>query len=445
MGMSASQARLMTLTARLSDLEYSAQAISNAKIRLADNTEDAATKYSAALDLQKLTVYSSDTSSYVDATAANLTTFQGVSSLDKQRFLTNSSGQVLVSESLQNAYNSSIAKTDNQNSRAQGYFDKAFSKGNKWQSAFASNGSDFNGFVQWAMWDHNENTTNASDKISTNSPDYKQYETYYGNLYSGLESFLNQYGLTSNDGLTVNNPKLDPDQGSYLNTSSNRGSLVYDEAKVGYYTDLFNSMNRGNGDKSTISEKTNQYFEDLENVSDKKNTYYDNMQNGIELFLQSQGCTSDPDYTKNDGNLSTDESKVQYYTNMFNEINKQGSFTTDPSNMNDNEWLYQQLNNGTLYIENFDYDGGVDGTGDFVNVPWESGDSSVRKEDDKSAVAKAQAEYDVAMARIESKDKKYDLELKQIDTEHTAVQTEIDSVKKVIDKNIERSFKIFDA
>src|SRR5574344_1335836 len=110
MGMSASQARMLTLTARLSDLEYSAQSISNAKIRLADQTEDAAIKYSNALDLQKLTVYDSDTSSYVDTTAYNLTTYNAISELDKQRFLVNNAGQVLISTSIEEAYNAAVKK-----------------------------------------------------------------------------------------------------------------------------------------------------------------------------------------------------------------------------------------------------------------------------------------------------------------------------------------------
>jgi len=56
MGMAASQARLLTLTARLSDLELRAQTISNSKIRLSMNSAEAAEEYANALDQQKLTV-----------------------------------------------------------------------------------------------------------------------------------------------------------------------------------------------------------------------------------------------------------------------------------------------------------------------------------------------------------------------------------------------------
>ncbi len=41
------------------------------------------------------------------------------------------------------------------------------------------------------------------------------------------------------------------------------------------------------------------------------------------------------------------------------------------------------------------------------------------------------------------KDKQLELELQRLQTSHTAIQTEIDSVKKVIDKNVEKSFKTF--
>ena len=44
---------------------------------------------------------------------------------------------------------------------------------------------------------------------------------------------------------------------------------------------------------------------------------------------------------------------------------------------------------------------------------------------------------------VDVKDKRYDLELKNIDTEHNSLQTEYDSIKTAIDKNIERTFKIY--
>ena len=45
------------------------------------------------------------------------------------------------------------------------------------------------------------------------------------------------------------------------------------------------------------------------------------------------------------------------------------------------------------------------------------------------------------MNDIKQKDSMYDLQLKNIDTEHTSLQTEYDVIKGVINKNIERTMK----
>ena len=63
-----------------------------------------------------------------------------------------------------------------------------------------------------------------------------------------------------------------------------------------------------------------------------------------------------------------------------------------------------------------------------------------------------QHEYDHKIQEINSKleivqqqDKQLELKLKQLDTEENAISTEIDAVKKVISKNVESSFKTFNA
>lgn len=52
-------------------------------------------------------------------------------------------------------------------------------------------------------------------------------------------------------------------------------------------------------------------------------------------------------------------------------------------------------------------------------------------------------DIDAKIKELETEDRKLELNLKTIDTQHNAVQTEYDGVKKVIDKNIETSFKTF--
>jgi hypothetical protein len=271
MGMSASQARMLSLTARMSDLELQAQSISNSKIRLADQAEGASREYCDALDKQKLTVFSgvdqNGNSTYLDATANNLTSYNAAV-LDHQRFIKDSAGRVLVSSAIGTAYD-------------------------------GANGS--------------------------------------------LATFLTNCEVIT-----------DPNAPNY------------------------------------------------------------------------------------------DAAKVTHYTNIFNEIGESGGYNAPgDNNMNSSEWLQAQVSAGNVFLAKWDDVGGTEGTGDFVDVSWTSGDSSIQEKDDKTGIARAEAGYETTMASIESKDKRFDLQLKGIDTEHNAIQTEIESVKKVIDKNIERSFKTF--
>ena len=55
----------------------------------------------------------------------------------------------------------------------------------------------------------------------------------------------------------------------------------------------------------------------------------------------------------------------------------------------------------------------------------------------------AEAEYEQKTASIQVKEKRLQNDLNQVETQQKACDTEIDSVKKVMEKNIERTFKVF--
>lgn len=318
MGMSASQARMLSLTTRLSDLEYSAQSVSNSKVRLADKSEEASQNYQIALDKEKLTVMSADSSTYIDANAYNLTTYQAVSSSDKQRFLSDNSGRVIVTSKVGKNYD------DSQNAGSESALLKA--------------------------------------------------------TYSTLTAYLKS------------------------------------PAALGYSTEA----------EATAAGKTY----DANQVA-----YFTNKYTGLESFMNKAGYTSNPSNVN--PALTKDPGATNYYSNIFNEIAKNGYNAPGDDNMQDSEWLYTQLSAGNLFLSEYDRAGVLE------QVSFSSGDASLQTKNDNTEIAKAEAEYKTTMAEIQVKDNRFDLQLKTIDTEHSAIQTEIDSVKKVIDKNIERSFKIF--
>lgn len=72
-------------------------------------------------------------------------------------------------------------------------------------------------------------------------------------------------------------------------------------------------------------------------------------------------------------------------------------------------------------------------------------DGAVFLEDtyDTIDLPQAEAEYNLKKERIHGQDKKLELQLKQLDSEHKALETEMESVQKVIQKNVETTFKTF--
>ena len=72
-----------------------------------------------------------------------------------------------------------------------------------------------------------------------------------------------------------------------------------------------------------------------------------------------------------------------------------------------------------------------------------SGEVGLAIESDTTELAKAEAEYNAATAKINKKEKILDNEMKALDTEHTALKTEMDSLKSLIKDNVDKSFNLF--
>jgi len=74
MGMSASQARLLSITSRINDIEFKSQQVSNVKIRLADESEQVAQAYTKALNKTKMTytTFNNGSAQKIDLNSTNL-------------------------------------------------------------------------------------------------------------------------------------------------------------------------------------------------------------------------------------------------------------------------------------------------------------------------------------------------------------------------------------
>ncbi|MEI8377437.1 MAG: hypothetical protein WCF95_02765, partial [bacterium] len=88
------------------------------------------------------------------------------------------------------------------------------------------------------------------------------------------------------------------------------------------------------------------------------------------------------------------------------------------------------------------------GAGDKLTYGGTFDDTAYANDMNKYEFQKASYDYQVERInqetrQIQSQDKSLELKMKQLDTEHNAVQTEMEAVQKVIQKNIEGSFKTF--
>ncbi|MBR2525506.1 hypothetical protein IKE67_03470 [bacterium] len=72
MGIGASQARLLTLTSRLRDIEYRQESLSNIKMRFANESDAVSAKYTKALNKQKLQYKDYNTGEYHDLTLSQM-------------------------------------------------------------------------------------------------------------------------------------------------------------------------------------------------------------------------------------------------------------------------------------------------------------------------------------------------------------------------------------
>ena len=109
------------------------------------------------------------------------------------------------------------------------------------------------------------------------------------------------------------------------------------------------------------------------------------------------------------------------------------SYCVDP------KYLEEKLRNGEWFIQQ---PSTTSDTGWTNNLSWSS-IGYILDDYDTTDDAAAESEYEYLMAKLAKQDKMLELRLKQLETEHKALETELDSVSKVIQTNIDNSFKTF--
>lgn len=568
MGLSASQAKLLSITSRISDNELRSQTITSAKMALANQSTAASKDYVNALNTTKLTYSTYDLNgnkAYVNLTGSQLSQY---APLKNQYALINNKGQVLVSEADAKNYDDSadmeeflakygIEKTDSGKTQtvANPEYQPAYEKWKAAHDEWVKNEPDKQIKVgekeKTPAWD--ETVSEAWTERVHKSEVYQQ--VMQTGCMSGaldntncymhvLASLLGEghYTTSSGDEYDVFQDACDDHKASWCwntdrhpisetlrdelkrlhpcgETHDESVDMKYDssiyhvnckddkcDSTISVYQkiidllwDVHNDYNIGSstgGDANpeNIAKFWHLIEFDLDEATKVEHEaevmHHDAVMEDVmgdnpayEEWVKSEpkmeeipATITEKVYTYGDGD------QAQWYVNLWHRMNgastdKDGMQTTTTTNttigedgklvvdkkettqsrwdiledglMNSADWLQYALESGAITLERANFENPTEkGTG-LANVKWTSiiytNALDISEETDEAAITKAEAEYESKTKDIEAKDKQYDNMLKLLDTEHSALQSEYDSVKTIISKNTERTLKMYSA
>ena len=445
MGISASQARLLTITARLTSNEYESQQISNAKMRLATQSEQVSREYIAALNTKCLQFMTYDAQGAAITQDLTANAIYQYTEMKNQYMLVNNSGQALVS---------SIDAKNFKNSATLDDFLEKYNIAKVFKTAtLGENAKKLQ--EQNAAYEAWENKV---AEIKNTPGNTAQYETDKFTAKVAFDDALAEYqkelikhnsGLASNVGSAID--KMAEAKQKYADTITYQ---AWAEAQAMY------------DDEGNFTSE----YKEVEK-------YYDVLGEFLSE-AEDLGCT-----TIEDTYEYTDKSKAQWYTNLWYRMNGESSFKSaegengtrytglDSKLASSNQWLQDSLSQGIISIEvasnedvsnilNYEYISSTFATKGaphhLIETPlnmklrgitWNTTEfgscSEFVERDDDAAIARAEAEYERKNNEISAKDKKYENKIKTLDTEHQALQTEYESVQTAMNKNIDRSYKTF--
>ena len=501
MGMAASQGRLLFMTARLSNNEFEQQSVAYSKQRLAETSQKANDEYLDALNAtsyQVLTGYNGSEATFENVTYSQLTGFNNVAT-GKQYIVQDNNGKILVSSAIAKAFESgngdynkflkelgltqvdidvtdktaaltaiheawdkylvSVGKGLNSSKTSTGeepqsrhilgfgyqkFGQEIFSGYPLYKTAYASS-DEGNSYSVSSYSNGKYYISNYPVTIEQSTNDSTKYVPVYTDI-NNVKHILEGYEVVT-DGIS------DPTQ--YTSFTDTEG-YTYDVNQIYVrpftvnngvisYAPVVTTDTETEVDASVFNVSVNNSALNFEGTTAAQRKLYDYAVAITEAYYNQEA----------DGRslLKYDANQMTYYQNIYNMMITNGYTTYDKMKetkyisstakekeayMDDN-WLITQLKKGKLTIAYFS---AVER--DFIKSSLDD-DESIAEKEDKSKIAIAEQIYNSTMNRIEKEDKYFDMQLNKLEAEHSALQTEYESVAKVISKNVEKSFNTFNA
>lgn len=449
MGMSASQARLLTITSRLTSNEYESQQITNAKMRLATQSQEASEAYISALNTSQYSFVTYDSQGNSNNTPLTAAVLYEYGDNKNQYIITNSAGKALVS----NADAQNYQNSRNLNEFLSKYgIEQEFQTDtlkNTYNKCMKTNTEDPNGLLQYkTTWDSIIKTTKGSHDAS-------EWKNTKLNVQQKYLEALNKYTLLNNqkdNGVDVSNDELTAAQNEMETYKANFTSNVSYESFIENIAVSANPTDYENYQKYNTAKA--EYEDELDRLGLSAGNAY-----------QYKDKTKAQWYTnlwyKMNG-ASTDKSGAENYAVLnpakagdISSANSELSAVRNLATMESSTWIADALAKGYINLEMASYSGDAKTLQDdndpfkfnLQGISWKSkiysSCADIVSTDNNKAAAQAEAEYERKTAEINAKDEKYQRKLSLLESEHTAIEKEYDSVKSAMEKNIDRSFKAF--
>ena len=552
MGLSASQARLLSITSRLSDNELRSQTITTAKMSLSNRTTEASAAYMDALSSTNLLFTTYDGSGNKVTEKLTGTSLSQYGELKNQYGIINQNNQILVSELDAANYESSANLEEFLDKygvlQPEGEGEMVQIKNPEYDVAW---GEYEDAYSEWKSKEPNlyddkykEEVTGVNNElyrkfISASEPCYTPAMSGNSGCYKhvlahllladfgseSLKNYTTTLGYSIGIGQNyipsnINSAGKTPDMEAVSQVVCDKSEIIYAAENEDMKNELISIMNDPNAteqEKINAQLMSNYKFDAQGNVVLKeltqkiidmfyvihykdtlgipfdpdlkdlllsfqkdmeqafKETVYnkDKWQTDHDAWLAEEPAQPEVDYyIEKEVREIVDKDKGQWYVNLWHRMNgesdvKVGTADEDGNEladekttsglpkykvledglMNSPEWLQYALSNGTVTLERVDFTNPTEeGTGladcTWTSIVWTSA-SDITEEENEAAVTAAEVQYEQALRDIEAKDKQYDNQLKILDTEHSALQTEYDSVKSLIEKTVERNLKLY--
>jgi len=494
MGLAASQARMLFITARKSDVEFSQMRIAHNKMSLSRESGDLSDNYSRSLNMRKL-VYALDgnaTSATTTELSYGLLMTPNAANTASQYMLTDVNKRVVLSDSdcakigfasgakngtlgmdktaflakfgltapkepvVTNTATTAIVSGIDDSTKFTSYMSEQITalKAESFNSKKGS-GALFAAMLGGRYTDTEERTITTNIKSALTNMNTALIEQD-----ATLDAKISSITSLTLDGKTASDPKNQKQLDLWVQESAMIKRLipniantlkVVEEQVAGEDQDgrqerglaVANFILYGNSVKSTIAAGfSNESFandvkKDLGYNSDSGASYNENICDDASRLITSYNTNKPSEVPKEDNknSVSTDSQKIAFYTNLYNAISVNG--WSRNSSIDDSAYLSTQLLNNNLQLRKLNTDGS------WSQATLSDPSSPIRNVRDTEGAEEAKIKYDLEKDKIDDKEGNLDLQMKSLETERAALDTELDSVKAIITKNIERSFKTF--